>query len=82
MSVLISVFLKQTLSMEIPFESSIAIHTLQKQQQNKAEQQQLKKLVLDYEQRSESAEKQGQSSTGNCQFLLLFTDPQRLATQL
>ena len=40
-------------------ESSIAIHTLEKRAQNKAEQQQLKRLVLDYEQREEASEKQG-----------------------
>lgn len=42
-------------------ESSIAIHTLEKRAQNKAEQQQLKRLVLDYEQREEASEKQGSS---------------------
>ncbi|SCV73578.1 BQ2448_7504 [Microbotryum intermedium] len=49
---------QQTRSMEIPLESSIAVHTLEKRALDKAEQQQLKKLVLDYEQREEVAEKQ------------------------
>ncbi|SGZ02313.1 BQ5605_C033g11201 [Microbotryum silenes-dioicae] len=49
---------QQTRSMEIPLESSIAVHTLEKRAIDKAEQQQLKKLVLDYEQREEVAEKQ------------------------
>ena len=41
--------------MEIPRESAIAMHTLEKQAQNKKEQQELKRRVLDYEQREESA---------------------------
>lgn len=45
--------------MEIPLESSIAVHTLEKRAQDKAEQQQLKRLVLDYESREEASEKQG-----------------------
>ncbi|SCZ95077.1 BZ3500_MvSof-1268-A1-R1_Chr11-3g03587 [Microbotryum saponariae] len=49
---------QQTRSMEIPLESSIAVHTLEKRAIDKAEQQQLKQLVLDYEQREEVAEKQ------------------------
>lgn len=53
----------QTFSMEIPRESSIAMHTLEKRAQDKAEQQQLKRLVLDYEQREEASEKQGAHST-------------------
>lgn len=51
----------QTFSMEIPRESSIAVHTLEKRAKDKAEQQQLKRLVLDYEQREEASEKQGSS---------------------
>lgn len=45
--------------MEIPLESSIAVHTLEKRAQEKAEQQELKKLVLDYEHREQVNEKQG-----------------------
>lgn len=45
--------------MEIPLESSIAVNSLEKRAQDKEEQQQLKRLVLDYEQREEAAEKQG-----------------------
>ncbi|KAI5477244.1 regulator of nonsense transcripts 2 [Pseudohyphozyma bogoriensis] len=49
---------QQTFSMEIPKESSIAIHTLEKRAQAKVEQQELKRRVLDYEEREEVAEKQ------------------------
>lgn len=51
---------QQTLSMEIPLESAIAVHTLEKRALDKAEQQELKKLVLDYETREEASEKQGE----------------------
>lgn len=40
-------------------DSSIAQHTMEKRALDKAEQQQLKKLVLDYEQRAEESDKQG-----------------------
>ncbi|KAK4055012.1 mRNA decay protein [Microbotryomycetes sp. JL221] len=53
---------QQTMSLDIPLESSIAVHTLEKRAQDKAEQQQLKKLVLDYEERAEETEKQGEST--------------------
>ncbi|KAM0791783.1 hypothetical protein ACM66B_004046 [Microbotryomycetes sp. NB124-2] len=49
---------QQTLSVDIPLESSIAVRTLEKRAQDKAEQQQMKKLVLDYEERAEESEKQ------------------------
>jgi regulator of nonsense transcripts 2 len=45
--------------MEIPVESAIAVHTLEKRAQDKAEQQELKRRVLDYESREEASEKQG-----------------------
>ncbi|GAA5932084.1 hypothetical protein JCM1841_006860 [Sporobolomyces salmonicolor] len=49
---------QQALSMEIPLDSSIAQSTTLQREQNKAEQEQLKRLVLDYEQREEAADKQ------------------------
>ncbi|GAA5860718.1 hypothetical protein JCM1840_001941 [Sporobolomyces johnsonii] len=49
---------QQALSMEIPLDSSIAQSTTLQREQNKAEQEQLKRLVLDYEQREEEADKQ------------------------
>ena len=49
----------QTKSMDIPLDSAIAIHTLEKRAQDAAEHEQLKRLVLDYEQREEASEKQG-----------------------
>jgi len=54
---------QQTVAMNIPLESSIAIHTLEKRRHDRLEQQAMKRLVLDHEQRQESAsaqqEKQG-----------------------
>lgn len=51
--------LMQTFLMEIPRDSSIAVHTLEKRAQDKAEQQELKRRVLDYESREEASEKEG-----------------------
>lgn len=48
--------------MEIPRESSIAMSTVAQREQHKAEQERLKRLVLDYESREEEADKQGQSA--------------------
>jgi len=45
--------------MEIPLDSSIAQSTTLQREQNKAEQEQLKRLVLDYESREEAADKAG-----------------------
>jgi len=47
--------------MEIPLDSSIAHSTTLQREQNKAEQEQLKRLVLDYESREEAADKAGMS---------------------
>lgn len=49
--------------MEIPLASAIAVHTLEKRAQDKAEQQELKKLVLDYEHREQVNEKQALKDT-------------------
>ncbi|KAG8813394.1 hypothetical protein FRC17_001599 [Serendipita sp. 399] len=49
----------QTRELEIPTSSALAAHTLSAQLQNKQEQEQLKRLVLDYEHREELAEKKG-----------------------
>lgn len=43
----------------MPSESALATHTRSAQLQDKVEQQQLKKLVLDYEQREEAEEMKG-----------------------
>lgn len=43
----------------IPSESALAVHTRTQQMQDKVEQQHLKKLVLDYEQREEAEELRG-----------------------
>jgi regulator of nonsense transcripts 2 len=43
----------------IPTSSALAAHTLSAQIQSKQEQEQLKRLVLDYEQREEIAELKG-----------------------
>lgn len=51
-----------TRELEIPTSSTLAAQTLSAQIQNKQEQEQLKRLVLDYEQREELAEMKGLSS--------------------
>ncbi|KAG0661052.1 hypothetical protein C6P46_004159 [Rhodotorula mucilaginosa] len=48
----------QALSMEIPRDSAIAMSTTQQREQNKAEQERLKRLVLNYEEREEELDKQ------------------------
>lgn len=45
--------------MEIPRDSAIALSTTQQREQNKAEQERLKRLVLNYEEREEELDKQG-----------------------
>ncbi|GAA6002946.1 uncharacterized protein JCM10292_000260 [Rhodotorula paludigena] len=49
---------QQALAMEIPRDSSIAMSTTLQREQNKAEQERLKRLVLDYESREEELDKQ------------------------
>ncbi|KAE9411364.1 ARM repeat-containing protein [Gymnopus androsaceus JB14] len=46
----------QTRKLAVPSESALAVHTRSAQLQDKVEQQQLKRLVLDYEQREEAEE--------------------------
>lgn len=50
----------QTRQIAIPAESALAVQTRTAQMQDKVEQQHLKKLVLDYEQREEAEEWKGQ----------------------
>ncbi|KAJ3824500.1 transcription factor [Lentinula raphanica] len=47
---------QQTRRLAVPSESALAVHTRSAQLQDKVEQQQLKRLVLDYEQREEAEE--------------------------
>ncbi len=49
--------------MEIPRDSAIVMSTTQQREQNKAEQERLKRLVLNYEEREEELDKQGELST-------------------
>lgn len=44
--------------MEIPRDSAIAMSTTHQREQNKAEQERLKRLVLNYEEREEELDKQ------------------------
>jgi len=53
----------------VPAESALAVHTRSAQLQDKVEQQHLKRLVLDYEQREEAEEMKGMLE----QCLPLFT---------
>lgn len=46
----------------MPEESALAVHTRSAQLQDKVEQQQLKRIVLDYEQREEAEELKGMVS--------------------
>ncbi|KAJ7217953.1 transcription factor [Mycena pura] len=47
---------QQTRQIAVPAASDLAVHTRSAQQQDRVEQQQLKRLVLDYEQREEAEE--------------------------
>ncbi|KAF7321619.1 Nonsense-mediated mRNA decay factor [Mycena kentingensis (nom. inval.)] len=47
---------QQTRQIPVPSESALAVHTRTAQQQDRVEQQHLKRLVLDYEQREEAEE--------------------------
>jgi len=51
---------QQLKTMQIPSNSSIAVHTRAQQMHNQVEHQQLKKLVLDYEMREEANERKSQ----------------------
>ncbi|KAK0461159.1 ARM repeat-containing protein [Desarmillaria tabescens] len=50
---------QQTRQLAVPSESALAVHTRSAQLQDKVEQQHLKRLVLDYEQREEEEELKG-----------------------
>jgi len=47
---------QQTRQIAVPSASALAVHTRSAQQQDRVEQQHLKRLVLDYEQREEAEE--------------------------
>ncbi|GAA5874033.1 hypothetical protein JCM8547_004811, partial [Rhodosporidiobolus lusitaniae] len=49
---------QQALSMEIPYDSSIAMSTTLQREQNRAEQERMKRLVLAHDARQEEADKQ------------------------
>ena len=51
---------QQMRNLDIPLDSAIALNSLSHQQKNKAEQEQLKRLVLQNERRLEKSEMQGQ----------------------
>lgn len=50
---------QQIKTMEVPSDSLLAVSTRSKQEAEREEQQQLKKLVLNYEEREEAAARQG-----------------------
>ena len=54
--------LPQTRQLAVPSASALAVHTRSAQMQDKVEQQHLKRLVLDYEQREEAEELKGTHS--------------------
>lgn len=55
---------RQTRQIAIPAESALAVQTRTAQMQDKVEQQHLKRLVLNYEQREEAEELKGESYRG------------------
>lgn len=62
----------QAKKLAIPAASALATHTRSAQLQDKVEQQQLKQLVLDYEQREEVEELKGTKDFVNCEPLMLI----------
>lgn len=52
---------QQIKTMEVPSDSILAVSTRSKQEAERKEQQQLKKLVLNYEEREEAAARQGRN---------------------
>lgn len=66
---------KQTRQIAIPAESTLAVHTRTAQMQDKVEQQHLKRLVLNYEQREGAEELRGRWSClrcSHCEYSMLF----------
>lgn len=59
----------QSREISVPAASPLAVHTRTAQMQDKVEQQHLKRLVLDYEQREEAEELKGEA------FISTFTEP-------
>lgn len=57
--------ISQAKNIAIPSDTALATHTRTAQMQNKVEQQQLKQLVLNYEQREENEEAKGKSNLRN-----------------
>ena len=51
----------QTREISVPAASALAVHTRSAQLQDKVEQQHLKRLVLNYEQREEAEELKGEA---------------------
>jgi regulator of nonsense transcripts 2 len=51
----------QTREISVPAASALAVHTRSAQLQDRVEQQHLKRLVLDYEQREEAEELRGEA---------------------
>ncbi len=58
----------------MPAASALAVHTRSAQLQDKVEQQHLKRLVLDYEQREEAEELKGEAAISELA-AKLFVDP-------
>ena len=70
----------QTRQLAVPSASALAVHTRSAQMQDKVEQQQLKRLVLDYEQREEAEELKGAHCLLDHNQLML-TDEKALETR-
>jgi len=59
---------QQMRNLDIPLDSAIAVNSMSHQQRNKAEQEQLKRLVLQNERRLEKSEMQGELVIRECDY--------------
>ena len=64
----------------VPASAALAVQTRTAQLQDKVEQQHLKRLVLDYEQREEAEELRGKGIRRICNKAKQFIQPSRLVT--
>lgn len=65
----------------MPAASALAVHTRSAQLQDKVEQQHLKRLVLDYEQREEAEELKGEAAISELAASHLLTPHKALETR-
>lgn len=78
---LLTLFASQTRELAVPEDAPLAIETRNAQLQNKVEQQHLKRLVLDYEQREGMEEAQCELIIGSRILYVIFTNRGVLPSQ-